>query len=871
MPRFKLTFRTYLFTSLDCPMANIRLAILLLVALATGSHRVVAQQAPLDSQQSDSATDDMSPIVAVERQPLAANILRVLETLDYLGHAFPGITTDQLRASAMDADSVALQEMLDKHALFYVSINPELRVKVQRGAAPARLQQGGFTPCLIKVENAATIARRLRIDSPQAGPSYAGASLNILQRQDQTELADNENSRREHRFLSTEIFDKAPMTPKLSGLAVEYLVALIYSSEAGRREATIVFDVGQGTQDVGFRSELPVLFDIEPAVAVKLHIADFDGNPTAAKLVVRDQDGRIYPPQAKRLAPDLFFQPQVYRHSGGMIHLPPGEFTLTSSRGPEYIKHSQKLVVKEGVDNEVAIQLERWINPMQFGYFCGDHHIHGAGCSHYDNPTLGVTPVDMFAQVKGEGLNVGCVLTWGPCFEHQRNFFSPIADTTSEPKTLIKYDLEISGFGSAALGHVCLLNLQTQTYPGSEGSKEKGWPSWTVPVMRWAKEQGGVTGYPHSALHVNPRSAATWLMQYQDDNKNSELDHQEAMGTLLPTDFATIDRDRSNSLSHKELEQANDIAADQLPNFALPAMDGGGAMEIFVSTAEGVCDFVSAMDTARIPEWNTWYHLMNCGFPLKLSGETDFPCMSSRRVGQGRVYVNLGETQQIDFTKWCEYLGTGRSYVSDGFAHALNFEVDGQHPGGGDVELSQSGQVQVSAQVAFAKVQPRAVAYGTYSPRAGRRMHGDTINLHAPRDTGQTDGGSRRIEVVVNGSVVQSTEVAADGQIHDLQFLIPIEQSSWVAIRQFPQLHSNPVTVKVAGQPVRASRKSAVWCIESIRRLWVNRSRFIHESERDEARQAYHRAMAVFAQRAQESPTDGTTITPPQLPSTNER
>ncbi len=28
-------------------------------------------------------------------------------------------------------------------------------------------------------------------------------------------------------------------------------------------------------------------------------------------------------------------------------------------------------------------------------------------------------------------------------------------------------------------------------------------------------------------------------------------------------------------------------------------------MEIVVSTPEGVCDFISAMDTARIPEWNT--------------------------------------------------------------------------------------------------------------------------------------------------------------------------------------------------------------------------------------------------------------------------
>ena len=44
-----------------------------------------------------------------------------------------------------------------------------------------------------------------------------------------------------------------------------------------------------------------------------------------------------------------------------------------------------------------------------------------------------------------------------------------------------------------------------------------------------------------------------------------------------------------------------------------------------MTVAEGVCDFISAMDTRSHREWNTWYHLLNCGFPLKVSGETDFP------------------------------------------------------------------------------------------------------------------------------------------------------------------------------------------------------------------------------------------------------
>ena len=79
-----------------------------------------------------------------------------------------------------------------------------------------------------------------------------------------------------------------------------------------------------------------------------------------------------------------------------------------------------------------------------------------------------------------------------------------------------------------------------------------------------------------------------------------------------------------------------------------------------------------------MPEWNCWYHIMNCGFPLKVCGETDFPCISGSRVGQGRVYVQLGKVDMIDFAAWCEGIAKGRSYVSDGYAHALEFKVNGR-------------------------------------------------------------------------------------------------------------------------------------------------------------------------------------------------
>jgi hypothetical protein len=306
--------------------------------------------------------------------------------------------------------------------------------------------------------------------------------------------------------------------------------------------------------------------------------------------------------------------------------------------------------------------------------------------------------------------------------------------------------------------------------------------------------------------------------------------------------------------------------ADQLPNVALPAMDGGGAMEIVVSTPEGVCDFISAMDTARIPEWNTWYHLLNCGFPLKLSGETDFPCMSSRRVGQGRVYVHLGQVELLDFSAWCQGIAAGRSYVSDGYAHALRFTVNGVDAGRADVKLDQADTVTVETSVAFAPELPRAVAYGTLLPAKGNRMVGDTVNLHAPRETGYVEGGERLVEVVVAGNVAASQMVPADGEIHHLKFEVPVERSTWIAVRQFPQLHTNPVNVIVAGQPIRASRASALWCAESVRVLWKNRQKYISEAERPDAREAYDRVLKRYLTIARESQDDSLTVPELMLP-----
>jgi hypothetical protein len=757
----------------------------------------------------------------VEGQPLAANVERVLQAFELLGTPLGEETTKDLQEAAKARDAKKLQELLDPQVLLTVTLNPESRVKLARGPAAAILQQGGFVPFLIKVVNDSTVKKTLHITSPQSGPRFSGG------------FAGNVPGNKD-RFLQVEMFTSPPMTTNLSGLQVEYAIALIYSTEAGKREATIGMDVGQGTQDLGFRAEVPILFDVRPGIPVKLSIADTDGKPTTGRFTFRDKAGHVYPPQAKRLAPDFFFQQQIYRHDGGTVLLPPGEFLMSYGRGPEYRQLQKKVTIPAKGEAQIAVQLERWVYPMDYGFYSGDHHIHAAGCAHYTNPTEGVFARDMFLHVKGEGLNVGCNLTWGPCYDFQRQFFEPQANKISEPLTVIKYDLEISGFGSQALGHVCLLNLRDQTYPGSDSTKTKGWPTWTTPLMRWAKQQGAYTGYAHSAsgLGIDVGAAARRLMAELDTDKDGRLSPEEAAKGLLPEDFAAIDTDNDHFLTQAELRRSIQRLMNHLPNLVIPEMNGIGAQEICVTTSQGLCDFISAMDTARVPEWNCWYHILNCGYPLKASGETDFPCISGSRVGQGRVYVQLGKVDHVDFGAWCEGLAKGRSYVSDGYAHALEFTVEGKAPGTGDVALEQGGKVTARAKVAFAADMPLGTSNGGPAPA----------------------GKTRLVELVLNGVAVASKEVPADDKEHELTFEVPIARSCWVALRHFPQMHTNPVNVLVAGQPIRASRKSALWCIGTIEQLWRVRERDIAAQERAEAKATFQRAIEKYRRLAAEAP-----------------
>jgi len=723
----------------------------------------------------------------VEWQPLSAQVKRVAQALELVGaplEAPQKAALDAALANPNASEAVEqVQAVLDPLCLALVTINPESRVKGAPGPAPRKLIQQGWRVFLVKVINDGGVTAELKVSSPNAAPLYKGSTGKAEPERTikPTDVPD--------RWLDVRLSDSQPLEKSLSGLKVEYRIIELYSRDVGKREAKLMFDVGQGTQDLGFRNELNLLFTCEPAVEVVLEVIDDDGTPTTGQFVFRDGKGRIYPSKSRRLAPDFFFHDQVYRHSGESVSLPPGKYDVTFTRGPEYRIQHRELVVPTGtVSHKDSFRLSRWIKLADFGWYSGDHHVHAAGCAHYESPTEGVQPVDMMRHILGEDLNVGCVLSWGPCWYHQKQYFDGKVHRLSTPQNLMRYDVEVSGFPSSHAGHLCLLRLTEDDYPGTSRIEE--WPSWDLPVLQWGKQQGGVVGFSHSGHGLNVKDMT-------------------------------------------------------LPSFEMPPFNGIGANEYIMDVVHGSCDFISAVDTCIIWELSIWYHTLNCGYTCRISGETDFPCIYGERIGLGRAYVKLNKPEELNYDDWVAGIRDGRSYCSDGLSHLFDFKVNGLGVG----EPGEGGRPSV---LAVKSGEPLAISVNVAAlledkPRDDIRRAGldQKPYWHVERSR---IGDTRNVpvELVVNGKAVERKEVAADGSVQDVKFEFKPDRSSWVAVRIFPTSHTNPVFVEVDGRPIRASKRSAQWCLDAVDVCWKKKEPQTHKDEKEAAAAAYDVAREAY-------------------------
>lgn len=773
-----------------------------------------------------SSAQNWPNVESVDRQPLLAGVDRVATALDSVGRPLSPeqkAKLEEIKQLTDDGKVVSeIQKLMDPLCLAAIHINPESRVKVVEGPTEKSLMQNGWRTFLVKVHNEAGINPGVGCASPQAKSQYIQSNGTPEPKKEIT-MADVKD-----RWLDFAMPVREPMKQTLSGVALEYRIIQLHSRDAGKREATFAFNIGQGTQDLGFRNEVAIIFDCQAAREVQIDVRDIEApdQPMMVALEIRDERGRVYPNPARRLAPDFFFHNQIYRQGGESVLLPDGTFDIKISRGPEFTPQYQKLVVGDDKKNVIDTKLQRWIDPVKWNWYSGDHHVHAAGCAHYQNPTEGVGPDDMMRHVLGEDLKVGCVLSWGPCWYTQKEFFEGKTSALSTPDYLMRYDVEVSGFPSSHAGHLCLLRLTEDDFPGT--TRLEQWPSWTLPVLKWGQEQGGVVGYSHSG----------WGLALPD---------YDASGNRVPTGRGTR-------------------AADKLPDYEIPNFDGIGANEFIVTVAHDACDFISTVDTPAIWELNIWYHTLNCGFRSRISGETDFPCIYGDRVGLGRVYVQLEQGKMLDFDAWVDGLKAGRSYCGDGLSHVVQFNAtsfgdddkDTVRLGwpGSDGKISQlnidkPGKVKIETSIAaMLDAKPSAHSNWIRQQRLDAKPY-----WHIER---ARIGETRQVtaELIVNGQAVATKEITADGNINDLEWDIEIEKSSWVAVRILPSVHTNPIFIEVGGKPIRASKKSAQWCRNSVDACWNSKKNQIRQSEKAAAELAYRQAAKIYETIASESPED---------------
>jgi hypothetical protein len=225
------------------------------------------------------------------------------------------------------------------------------------------------------------------------------------------------------------------------------------------------------------------------------------------------------------------------------------------------------------------------------------------------------------------------------------------------------------------------------------------------------------------------------------------------------------------------------------------------AMDVLSNNDEGAC-------------MEMWYRLLNCGFRVPISAGTDSftNVMDHYVAGGGRIYVQAGP--RFDYRGWLEAYRQGRSFASNG--PVVKLEVDGKSPGD-EIRLDAPRSVTVKA----------------------------LMNTQVPVD---------RFELVINGRVVESTPG------REISKHIPIERSSWIAVRALgPRhrlilndtgafAHTSPVYVTVGGRPVRERddiRFYREWVEKLIARA-ERSGRFSTPERREEVVALFRKALAWY-------------------------
>ncbi len=199
----------------------------------------------------------------------------------------------------------------------------------------------------------------------------------------------------------------------------------------------------------------------QPTGVMNINVID-DSNkqPTTARLIVQQIDGKAYAPMGALYGMARGQKMHFCARSQATLELPGGKYQITAFRGPEYRAVRQEITIDPRDEQTVTLSLPRWIDQRQRGWYSGESHIHANyGYGYWYN-----SPRTMLTLCAAEDLLVCNMMVANSDGDgvFDREYFRGRVDDLSTDETVLYWNEE---FRSTIWGHMTLLNLKQLVEP----------------------------------------------------------------------------------------------------------------------------------------------------------------------------------------------------------------------------------------------------------------------------------------------------------------------------------------------------------------------------------------------------------------------
>lgn len=249
-----------------------------------------------------------------------------------------------------------------------------------------------------------------------------------------------------------------------------------------------------------------------------------------------------------------------------------------------------------------------------------------------------------------------------------------------------------------------------------------------------------------------------------------------------------------------------------------------GTQEIPVDVALGAGDFydVICFWYDELANAEMYYRILNAGFRIAATGGTDNFSDVWRDPGPGasRTYALVDGELSVD--SWLEAVGERRTFATNG--PLLFLTVDGVEPGG-EIRVPEGG--------------------------GGERVVAVEVASNSP---------VARVEIVVNGAVVDVVETSAMGERFRVERVVELDGSGWIAARAlgpasplvadgYAFAQTSPVWVVAGGREYRSAEdiRFLLAAVEAFRARVVERDRWVTVADRERFLGRVDEAAAVYA------------------------